>query len=81
MAIKNIATQQGDGWMVGQEVKRMSDNTINIADGMYTTCDQTDHPHFFYSMSKVKVIPGTKLVHFPLYCSWCKQETVIDLEM
>ncbi|MBQ2034182.1 MAG: LPS-assembly protein LptD, partial [Alistipes sp.] len=63
--IKNIATQQGDGWMVGQEVKRMSDNTINIADGMYTTCDQTDHPHFFYSMSKVKVIPGKKAIMGP----------------
>ena len=63
--IKNIATQQGDGWMVGQDVKRMSDNTINIADGMYTTCDQTDHPHFFYSMSKVKVIPGKKAIMGP----------------
>lgn len=30
--------------------------------------------------TKVKVIPGTKLIHFPLYCGWCKQETVIDLE-
>ena len=63
--IKNIATQQGDGWMVGQDVKRLSDNTINIADGMYTTCDQTDHPHFFYSMSKVKVIPGKKAIMGP----------------
>ena len=63
--IKNIATQQGDGWMVGQDVKRMSDNTINIADGMYTTCDQTENPHFFYSMSKVKVIPGKKAIMGP----------------
>ena len=63
--IKNIATQQGDGWMVGQDVKRMGDNTINIADGMYTTCDQTDNPHFFYSMSKVKVIPGKKAIMGP----------------
>ena len=56
--IKGIATQQGDGWLVGQDVKRMADNTIHIASGMYTTCDQTDHPHFYYYMSKAKVIPG-----------------------
>lgn len=31
--------------------------------------------------TKTKVLPGTKLVHFPLYCSWCKRETVIDIEI
>ena len=56
--IKNIATQQGDGWLVGQAVKKMEDNTINIADGMYTTCDRTDHPHFYYWMSKAKLQTG-----------------------
>jgi lipopolysaccharide assembly outer membrane protein LptD (OstA) len=56
--IKNIATQQGDGWLVGRAVKRMEDNTINIGDGMYTTCDQTDSPHFYYWMSKAKVKTG-----------------------
>ena len=56
--IKGIATQQGDGWLIGKDVKRMEDNTIHIASGMYTTCDETDHPHFYYYMSKAKVIPG-----------------------
>ena len=56
--IKGIATQQGDGWLIGHDVKKMEDNSIHIADGMYTTCDQTDHPHFYYYMSKAKVIPG-----------------------
>ena len=56
--IKNIATQQGDGWLVGQAVKKMEDNTINIGDGMYTTCDQTESPHFYYWMSKAKVKTG-----------------------
>ena len=58
--IKGIATQQGDGWLIGHDVKRMEDNTIHIADGMYTTCDETDHPHFYYYMSKAKGIPGDK---------------------
>ena len=56
--IKNIATQQGDGWLVGHAVKRMEDNTINIGDGMYTTCDRTESPHFYYWMSKAKVKTG-----------------------
>ena len=45
--IKGVATQQGDGWLVGGSVKKMPDNTVNIQHGKYTTCDETDHPHFY----------------------------------
>ena len=31
--IKGVATQQGDGWLVGGSVKKMPDNTINIEHG------------------------------------------------
>ena len=65
--IKGVATQQGDGWLVGGSVKKMPDNTINIEHGKYTTCDQTDHPHFYLAMTKAKVIPGKKVVTGPAY--------------
>ena len=45
----------------------MDDNTIHIQDGKYTTCDQTDHPHFYLAMTKAKVIPGKKVVTGPAY--------------
>ena len=65
--IKGVATQQGDGWLVGGSVKKMPDNTINIEHGKYTTCDHTDHPHFYLAMTKAKVIPGKKVVTGPAY--------------
>lgn len=65
--IKGVATQEGDGWLVGGHVKKMKDNTINISDGKYTTCDETDHPHFYLAMTKAKVIPGKKVVTGPAY--------------
>ena len=65
--IKGVATQQGDGWLVGGSVKKMTDNTINIENGKYTTCDNTDHPHFYLAMTKAKVIPGKKVVTGPAY--------------
>ena len=65
--IKGVATQQGDGWLVGGSVKKMHDNTINIQDGMYTTCDETDHPHFYLAMTKAKVQPGKKVITGPAY--------------
>ncbi|MCH5334598.1 MAG: LPS-assembly protein LptD [Alistipes sp.] len=60
--IKGVATQEGDGWLVGGQVKKMPDNTVNISDGKYTTCDRTDHPHFYLAMTKAKMIPGKKVV-------------------
>ncbi len=60
--IKGIATQEGDGWLVGGSVKMHPDETIHIGDGMYTTCDEIDHPHFYLAMTKAKVIPGKKII-------------------
>ena len=65
--IKGVATQQGDGWLVGGRIKKQPDNTINIQHGKYTTCDQTDHPHFYLAMTKAKVIPGKKVITGPAY--------------
>lgn len=65
--IKGVATQEGDGWLIGGSVKKMADNTINIQNGKYTTCDETDHPHFYLAMTKAKVIPGKKVITGPAY--------------
>jgi len=64
--IKNIFTRDGDGILRGGIVKRMPDQTFNIAGGQYTTCDH-DHPHFYFQMTKAKVIPGKKIVMNPTY--------------
>lgn len=30
--------------------------------------------------TKTKVVPETVLKHFPLYCTWCKKEIIIDMQ-
>ena len=65
--IQGVATQEGDGWLVGGQIKKMPDNSINIRQGKYTTCDHTDHPHFYLAMTKAKVIPGKKIITGPAY--------------
>ena len=65
--IQGVATQEGDGWLVGGQIKKMPDNSINIRSGKYTTCDHTDHPHFYLAMTKAKVIPGKKIITGPAY--------------
>ena len=65
--IQGVATKEGDGWLVGGQIKKMPDNTINIRQGKYTTCDQTDNPHFYLAMTRAKVIPGKKIITGPSY--------------
>ena len=65
--IQGVATKEGDGWLVGGQIKKMPDNSINIRHGKYTTCDHTDHPHFYLAMTKAKVIPGKKIITGPAY--------------
>ncbi len=64
---KNAATQEGDGYIVGRDIKKMPDNTVNIAGGKYTTCDHIDHPHFYLAMTKARLIPGKKVIIGPSY--------------
>ena len=42
--IKEVSTQDGEGYLLGARVKKMKDNTVNIAGGKCTTCDAA-HPH------------------------------------
>ncbi len=64
--IRGVATQEGEGYLKGVRVKKMPDNTINIANGRYTTCDAED-PHFYMAMTKSKTIPGKKSIFGPSY--------------
>ncbi len=65
--IKGVATKDGEGYLLGRDLKKMEDNTINIAGAKYTTCDRIDHPHFYIAMTKAKVIPGKKIITGPAY--------------
>ena len=67
--IRNMMTQEGDGNIKGKYIKKMADNSINIARGIYTTCD-AEEPHFYLQMTTAKVInsgPVKKTVFGPAY--------------
>lgn len=65
--IKGVATQEGEGFLLGDDVKKMPDNSINIKKGQYTTCDEIEHPHFYLQLTKAKVIPQKKVIVGPAY--------------
>ncbi len=65
--IHEIRTQQGEGYLHAEKAKRYPDNHIDLAKGMYTTCDHPTHPHFYLALSKAKVIPGDQTVFGPAH--------------
>ncbi len=65
--ITKVWTEEQGGYLHGERVKRMDDNTINIRSGGYTTCDLKDHPHYQFKFTKAKVIPDDKIVTGPIY--------------
>ena len=60
--VKEIITQQGEGYINQHVTKKMSDSLYCIKDGWYTTCDKHDHPHFYVRLSKAKMIRDKKVV-------------------
>ncbi len=67
--ITQVITEEGDGYIHGEKVKKLDDNTSFIRHGKYTTCE-LDHPHFEIAFTKAKVMPNDKIVTGPAYLSF-----------
>ncbi len=65
--IRDAITEQGEGYIVSDRTKKMDDNTLCMAGGKYTTCDNHEHPHFYLQLTKAKVRPGKSIVAGPAY--------------
>ena len=62
--ITETVTQQGEGYVSAQSIKKAPNNDLFGVRGRYTTCN-LEHPHFYIQASKMKVIPGDKVVTGP----------------
>jgi hypothetical protein len=65
--IKNVIMTEGDGYIHGSVVKRVSQDVTNIGKGLYTTCNLREKPHFALRYTKAKVITDNKIVTGPAY--------------
>lgn len=65
--ITGVLTQQEGGYLTGDRGKRMPDNTLFLASGNFTTCDQVHAPHFCIHMTRAKITPNKNIVTGPVY--------------
>jgi len=60
--IQEVFTEEEQGYLHSEITKKLDDDQFLMKKGKYTTCDNPEHPHFYLSMSKAKVIPGDKII-------------------
>jgi len=77
--IKGIVTRQGDGYIHGGPVKKTPE-AIYVNHALYTTCN-LPHPHFSINASRLKVIPGDKVVTGPFHVRVMGIETPLGLPL
>ncbi|WP_025765076.1 putative LPS assembly protein LptD [Dyadobacter tibetensis] len=62
--IKGIVTQEGDGNIRGERVKKDEEGNFYIHKAMYTTCNLT-HPHFYINAPKIKLVHQKQVISGP----------------
>jgi lipopolysaccharide assembly outer membrane protein LptD (OstA) len=62
--IKGMKTQDGEGYIHGDQLKKSADNSMFVEQSKYTTCS-AEEPHFYISAKKLKIIPDNKIVSGP----------------
>ena len=70
--IQGVITQNGDGFLHGDKVKKLNDSVMYLSGGSYTTCNYA-HPHFAINFTKSKLITNDKIVTGP---AWVTVEDV-----
>ena len=65
--ITNVITEQGEGYLQSGITKKNADGSFFLQDGKYTTCDDHDHPHFYFHITRGKMRPQKDVVTGPAY--------------
>ncbi len=65
--ITDVITEQGEGYLTGGSSKKMEDGSFFIENGKYTTCEDHDHPHFYFNVTRARMKPGKNIVTGPVY--------------
>ncbi|MEX2512480.1 MAG: putative LPS assembly protein LptD [Cyclobacteriaceae bacterium] len=62
--ISDVVTQQDEGLLRGETVKKDNDGSVYLSQGFYTTCDLVE-PHWHIASSKIKSIRGKHVISGP----------------
>ena len=72
-------TQQGEVYITAERTKLMDNNCLYMENGRYSTCDNHEHPHFYFMLTKGKARPQKNVVAGPSYLVIADVPTPIGL--
>ena len=64
--IYGVITQEGDGYLHGNKIKKVNDSVMYLNSGQYTTCNYA-YPHFAINFTESKLIANEKIFTGPAY--------------
>ena len=56
-----IENALGEGYITAERTKMVSNNCLFMENGRYSTCDNHDHPHFYFMLTKGKARPQKEI--------------------
>ncbi len=62
--ISGVVTQQGEGYIHGEAIKKNERDELYVSQAQYTTCN-LEHPHFYFNIRKMKIIPEKRIYTGP----------------
>jgi len=63
---KGVFTEESSGFLHGEVTKMHPDGSVHLLHGKFTTCE-LEHPHFYFELTKAKLISQKLLVSGPFY--------------
>jgi lipopolysaccharide assembly outer membrane protein LptD (OstA) len=60
-------TQMPPGYYKGQKINKISDKTLLVEDGYFTSCEYIDNPHFYFRSHKMRAEVKDRLIAQPVY--------------
>lgn len=64
--IKMGKTQMEPGYYRGTQINRISDSTLLVQDGIFTSCEYIDDPHFYFQSERIRLKVKDKVIARPI---------------
>lgn len=64
--VKVGKTKMEPGYYRGQDIHRIADSTLLVKNGIFTSCEYIDHPHYYFKSSKIRLKVHDKVIAKPI---------------
>ncbi len=59
-------TKMQPGFYRGSKIYRIADSTLLVKDGIFTSCEYIDHPHYYFQSNRIRIKIKDKIVARPV---------------